>query len=217
MNTQMSNGHVDTKLEVITIPVSDIDRAKSFYEGLGWRLDADFTGEGWRGVQLTPPGSPCSIHLGTTAVPGTAQGLFLVVDDIEAARAELGKQGVEVSEPFHFAGLTGPRFLPGLDPERGSYRSHASFKDPDGNGWLLQEVKSRFPGRGVSLLDVPTLTDMLRETEERHGQYEPTAPKHHWSEWYAAYMVARERGRTADEAAQDAAAHIEGAGHAVTV
>ena len=108
---------VDTKLEVITIPVSDIDRAKRFYEGLGWRLDADFSGDGWRAVQLTPPGSPCSIHLGTTAVPGSAQGLFLVVDDIEAARADLIRKGVDVSEPFHYAGIRGPR-LPGPDPER---------------------------------------------------------------------------------------------------
>jgi len=215
MSTQL-NGHVDTKLEVITIPVSDIDRAKKFYEGLGWRLDADFTGEGWRGVQLTPPGSPCSIHLGTTGVPGTAQGLFLVVDDIEAARAELGKQGVEVSEPFHFGGLSGPRFLPGLDPKRGSYQSYASFKDPDGNGWLLQEVGARFPGRGLSL-DLATLTDLLRETEKHHGQYEPTAPKHHWSGWYAAYIVARERGRTEEDAAREAALHIEGSGTTVSV
>ena len=217
MSTQMNNGHVDTKLEVITIPVADIDRAKRFYEGLGWRLDADFKGDGWRGVQLTPPGSPCSIHLGAEGTPGSAQGLFLVVDDIEAARAELSSKGVDVSEPFHFAGLTGPRFLPGLDPERGTYRSYASFKDPDGNSWLLQEVKSRLPGRGLSLLDVATVTDVLRETEERHGKYEPTAPKHHWSKWYAAYIVARERGRTEDEAAKDAAAHVEGASHAVTV
>ena len=200
MNTQMSASQfpsadkVDTKLEVITIPVSDIDRAKRFYEGLGWRLDADFKGDGWRG----------------------AQGLFLVVNDIEAARADLIGKGVDVSEPFHFAGLSGPRFLPGLDPERGTYRSYASFKDPDGNGWLLQEVKSRLPGRGLSL-DVATLTDLLRETEEHHGEYEATAPKHHWSAWYAAYVVARERGRTSDEAAKDAALHMQRTGDHVTV
>src|SRR5262245_20709055 len=109
MSTQMSNGKVDTKLEVITIPVSDIDRAKSFYEGLGWQLDADFKGDGWRAVQLAPPGSPCSIHLGTDAVPGSPQGLFLVVDNIDAARAELLSKGAQVSEPFHFAGIRGPR------------------------------------------------------------------------------------------------------------
>jgi catechol 2,3-dioxygenase-like lactoylglutathione lyase family enzyme len=205
-----SAGTVDTKLEVITIPVSDIDRAKRFYEGLGWRLDADFSGDGWRAVQLTPPGSPCSIHLGTTGVPGSAQGLFLVVDDIEAARADLLGKGVDVSEPFHYAGIRGPR-LPGADPERGSYRSYASFSDPDGNGWLLQEIKTRLPGRGFSSVDVATLTELLQETEKRHGTYEPTAPKHHWSGWYAAYLVARERGKTPDEAANDATVHIEGA------
>jgi catechol 2,3-dioxygenase-like lactoylglutathione lyase family enzyme len=201
---------VETKLEVITIPVSDVERAKRFYEGLGWRLDADFKGDGWRAVQLTPPGSPCSIHLGSDGVPGSAQGLFLVVDDIEAARAELIAKGADVTEPFHFAGIRGPQ-LPGPDPERGSYRSYASFKDPDGNGWLLQEITTRLPGRGFSNLDVTMLTELLRETEKHHGEYEPTAPKHHWSGWYAAYVVARERGRTSDEAAQDAKRHIEGA------
>ena len=200
---------IETKLEVITIPVSDIDRAKRFYEGLGWRLDADFSGDGWRAVQLTPSGSPCSIHLGTTAVPGSAQGLFLVVDDIEAARADLIAKGVEVSEPFHFAGIKGPR-LPGPDPERGSYRSYASFSDPDGNTWLLQEITTRLPGRGLSL-DVATLRELLQETEKRHGAYEPAAPKHHWSEWYAAYIVARQQGKTSEEAAKDGALHIEGA------
>jgi catechol 2,3-dioxygenase-like lactoylglutathione lyase family enzyme len=215
MSTQMSNGHADTKLEVITIPVSDIDRSKSFYERLGWRVDADFKGDGWRAVQMTPPGSPCSIHFGTTGVPGSAQGLFLVVDDIDAARAELISHGANVSEPFHFEGIRGPR-LPGADPERGSYRSYAEFNDPDGNGWLLQEITARFPGRGLSL-DLATLTDLLRETEEQHGKYEPTGPKHHWSQWYAAYIVARERGRTSADAATDAAAHIEGSGNALTV
>ena len=218
-STQMSSEHatqtptaatVDLKLEVITIPVSDVDRAKRFYEGLGWRLDADFKGDGWRAVQLTPPGSPCSIHLGTEGVPGSAQGLFLVVDDVEAARAELIAKGAVVSEPFHFAGIKGPR-LAGPDPERGSYRSYVAFNDPDGNGWVLQEIKTRLPGRGFSNFDVATLTELLRETEQHHGQYEPTAPKHHWSGWYAAYVVARERGRTPDEAAKDATRHIEGA------
>ena len=221
MSTQMSASQfpsaaqIDTKLEVITIPVSDVDRAKRFYEGLGWRLDADFSNNGRRGVQLTPPGSPCSIHLGTTAAPGSAQGLFLVVDNIEAARADLVSKGATVSEPFHFDGILGP-LLPGLDPNRSSYGSYAEFKDPDGNGWLLQEVKARLPGRGLSL-DVATLTELLRETEEHHGQYEPTAPKHHWSDWYAAYIVARERGRTSDEAAKDAALHMQRSGDHVTV
>ena len=221
MSTQMSASQfpsadkVDTKLEVITLPVSDIDRAKRFYEGLGWRLDADFSNNGRRGVQLTPPGSPCSIHLGTTAVPGPAQGLFLVVENIDAARADLVSKGATVSEPFHFDGILGP-LLPGLDPKRSSYGSYAEFKDPDGNSWLLQEVKARLPGRGLSL-DVATLTELLRETEQRHGEYEPTAPKHHWSEWYAAYVVARERGRTSDEAASDAALHLQRTGDRATV
>jgi catechol 2,3-dioxygenase-like lactoylglutathione lyase family enzyme len=200
---------VDLKLEVITLPVSDIERAKRFYEGLGWRLDADFKGEGWRAVQLTPPGSPCSIHLGTDAVPGSAKGLFLVVDDIEAARAELIAKGVDVSEPFHFAGIRGPQ-LAGLDPERGSYRSYAAFSDPDGNSWLLQEITTRLPGRGFSNLDVAALTELLRETEKHHGEYEPTAPKHHWSDWYAGYIVGRERGLTSEAAVQEATRHVEG-------
>ena len=210
-------GMVDLKLEVVVLPVSDVDRAKRFYQRLGWRLDADFTnGDDWRVVQLTPPGSPCSILFGkgiTTAVPGSVQGNFLIVDDIEAARAELIGHDVDASEVFHFAGglhLDGTKGrVPGPDPEGHSYRSWASFSDPDGNGWLLQEIKTRLPGRGLSM-DVATLTELLRETEKRHGEYEPTAPKHHWSGWYAAYIVAREQGRTPDEAAKDAALHMEG-------
>jgi catechol 2,3-dioxygenase-like lactoylglutathione lyase family enzyme len=199
---------VDLKLEAIPIPVSDVDRAKAFYGGLGWRLDADFmVGKDFRAVQLTPPGSPCSIHLATTAVPGSAQGMFLVVSDIEAARKELVARGVDVSDVFHFDG--DHRIVPGLDPERRSYGSYASFSDPDGNRWVLQQVTTRLPGRGLSL-DIPTLTELLQETEQRHGTYEPTAPKHHWSGWYAAYVVARERGRTPDEAAREATLHIEG-------
>lgn len=203
---------VDLKLEVVVIPVSDVDRAKRFYETLGWRLDADFTnGSDWRGVQLTPPGSPTSIHVGkglTTAAPGSAQGLYLIVEDLEAASADLKAHGVEVSEPFHFDAFGAPP-VPGLDPERRSYRSYATFRDPDGNGWLLQEIKTRLPGRGESKLDVAALTALLRETETHHGAYEATAPKHHWSDWYAAYMVARENGRTPEEAAQDSARHME--------
>jgi catechol 2,3-dioxygenase-like lactoylglutathione lyase family enzyme len=207
----------DLKLEVVVIPVSDVDRAKRFYESLGWRLDADFaSGDDWRLVQMTPPGSPCSVMFGkgfTTAVPGSVQGTFLVVDDVATARTELIGRGVNVSEVFHFdsmllraAGTTG-RVL-GPDPEGRSYFSFASFSDPDGNGWLLQEVTTRLPGRGLSS-DVVTLTELLRETEGRHGAYEPNAPKHHWSEWYAAYIVARERGRTPDDAATDAALNVE--------
>jgi catechol 2,3-dioxygenase-like lactoylglutathione lyase family enzyme len=200
---------IDLKLEVIAIPVSDVDRAKAFYGGLGWTLDADFmVGKDFRAVQLTPPGSPCSIHLSTTAVPGSAQGMFLVVSDIETARKELIARGVDVSEVFHFDG--DHHAVPGLDRERQSYGSYASFNDPDGNRWVLQQVKTRLPGRGLSL-DVATLTELFQETEKRHGTYEPTAPKHHWSGWYAAYVVARERGRTPEEAAKDATLHIEGA------
>ena len=206
---------VDLKLEAIPIPVSDVDRAKAFYEGLGWTLDADFmVGKDFRAVQLTPPGSACSIHLSTTTVPGSAQGMFLVVSDIEAARTELIARGVDVSEVFHFD--ADHLVVAGLDPERGSYGSYASFADPDGNRWILQQVKTRLPGRGLSL-DVATLTELLQETEKRHGMYEPTAPKHHWSGWYAAYVVARERGRTPDEAAKDATRHIEGAGERAQV
>ena len=175
---------VDLKLEVVVLPVSDVDRAKRFYQRLGWRLDADFTnGDDWRVVQLTPPGSPCSILFGkgiTTAVPGSVQGNFLVVDDIEAARAELIRHDVDASEVFHFAG-----------------------------GLHVDEIKRRLPGRGFGI-DVATLTELLREAEKRHGEYEPTAPKHHWSGWYAAYIVAREQGKTPDEAAKGAALHMEG-------
>ena len=223
-STQAMNGRatqepntaaVDQKLEVVVVPVSDVDRAKRFYENLGWRLDADFaSGDDWRLVQLTPPGSPCSVMFGkgfTTAVPGSVQGTFLVVDDLEAARAELMEHGVDVSEVFHFQGdLLNARsngHAPGRDPQGRSYFSFASFTDPDGNGWLLQEVTTRFPGRGFSS-DVATLTELLRETEERHGGYEATAPKHHWSEWYAAYIVARERGKSPDAAARDAAVNV---------
>jgi catechol 2,3-dioxygenase-like lactoylglutathione lyase family enzyme len=142
-----SVGTVDMKLEVVTLPVADVDRAKAFYEGLGWRLDADLTpAEGVRVVQLTPPRSECSIAFGTgvtTAEPGSAQRLELVVSDIDAARADLVGRGVEVSELFHLDG--GPK--PGPDPERRSYLTYASFSDPDGNGWLLQEIRERLPGR----------------------------------------------------------------------
>jgi len=200
---------VDLKLEVVAIPVSDVDRSKAFYAGLGWTVDADFmVGNDFRAVQLTPPGSPCSIHLSTTAVPGSAQGMFLVVSDIEAARKELIAHRVNVSEVFHYDGDHRP--VPGPDPKLPSYGSYASFSDPDGNRWVLQQVKTRLPGRGLSL-DVATLTELFQETEKRHSSYEPTAPKHHWSGWYAAYVVARERGRTPDEAAKDATLHIEGA------
>jgi catechol 2,3-dioxygenase-like lactoylglutathione lyase family enzyme len=230
-STQMSNEHatpmpsagiVDTKLEVVVIPVSDVDRAKRFYGSLGWRLDADFAFDnGFRVVQFTPPGSGCSVQFGTnitSAAAGSAQGLYLIVSEIEAARDELVARGAEISEVFH-AGTPGAQFqrdgtsgrLSGPAPERASYRTFASFSDPDGNSWLLQEIRTRLPGRGLSNLDVATLTEFLREAENRHGEYEPTAPKHHWSEWYAAYIVAREHGKTPEEAAGDGALHVKSA------
>jgi catechol 2,3-dioxygenase-like lactoylglutathione lyase family enzyme len=201
----------DLKLEVVVVPVSDIDRAKRFYEGLAWRTDADLiNGDGQRVVQLTPPGSECSIHLRQGKNDGRAPfgpGTWLIVSDIEAARADLLGRGVDVSGVFHFAPeRKGP--VPGPDPEGRSYRTFASFSDPDGNAWLLQEIRTRLPGRGLGR-DVATLTELLREAEKHHGAYEPTAPKHHWSGWYAAYTVAREQGRTPEEAAKDAALHIE--------
>jgi len=203
---------VDLKLEVVVLPVSDVDRAKRFYEGLGWRLDADFVnGDTWRGVQMTPPGSPCSIQFGkggTTVAPGSIKNLYLVVSDIEAARKELTERGASVSEPFHFTALGGP-VVPGLDPKRASYGSFATFSDPDGNSWLLQEITTRLPGRGISSPDVASLTDLLKEAEQRHGQFEPIAPKHHWSDFYAAYVVARENGKTPDEAAAHGTRNVE--------
>src|SRR6266542_3998997 len=158
--TNASAARVDMKLEVVIIPVSDVDRAKEFYSRLGWRLDADFTaGNDWRGVQFTPPGSGCSVIFGknvTAAAPGSAQGLYLIVSDIEAARAELLRRDVEVSEAFHSDGVYGGTDEPylfgrvrvsGADPEHRTYRSFASFRDPDGNGWLFQELTTRLPGR----------------------------------------------------------------------
>jgi catechol 2,3-dioxygenase-like lactoylglutathione lyase family enzyme len=208
----LGTGTADESLEVVVLPVSDVDRTKRFYASLGWRLDADFSNaEGWRVVQFTPPGSGCSVQFGkgvTAAAPGSVQGLLLVVPDIGAARAELSGRGVDVSEVFHFAGglhVTGTNGrVPGPDPAGRSYSSWASFADPDGNGWLLQEIKTRLPGRGFGR-DVAALTELLREAEKHHGDYEPTAPKHHWSSFYAPYIVARERGRTEEEAAKEAA------------
>lgn len=215
MNTVKNNqAAVDTKLEVVVIPVSDVDRTKRFYLSMGWRLDADFLfPNGTSGVQLTPPGSQASIIFGngtTTAIPGTAQGMLLAVDDLEAARAQLIAQGVNVSEAFHGGLFFGTQArAPGRDPENRSYFSYASFTDPDGNGWLLQEVKERLPGRVTASTpdgkSVAAVTGVLREAEARHGLYEATAPKHHWSDWYAAYIIAREHGRSPEEAAQDAA------------
>jgi catechol 2,3-dioxygenase-like lactoylglutathione lyase family enzyme len=195
---------VDMKLEVVVIPVSDVDRAKRFYSNLGWRLDADFVvGDEFRVVQFTPPGSPCSIHFGTgitSAVPGSAQGLYLVVSDIEAARAELVGRGVEVSEVFHRAGPGKPP-LSGPDPARRSYSSFATFSDPDGNGWLLQEVTMRLPGRvdaGDTTFTSPTeLAGALRRAEAAHGEHEKRTGQRDadWPSWYAEYMVAEQAGK----------------------
>jgi catechol 2,3-dioxygenase-like lactoylglutathione lyase family enzyme len=221
MSTQTINEHstqtpaaaaVDLKLEVVVIPVSDVSRAKSFYERLGWRVDGDFTnGPDWRAVQMTPPGSPCSIHFGTgitPLAPGSIKSLYLVVSDIDAARRDLISRGADVSEVFHFTSIGGTR-MAGRDPEGHSYNAYATFSDPDGNGWLLQEVTTRLPGRGLSNLDVPTLTELLREAETHHGAYESTAPKHHWSDWYAAYIVAREQGKAPDDAVTAGSQHMD--------
>ena len=195
---------VDLKLEVVVIPVADVERSKRFYQSLGWRVDGDFTnGPDWRAVQMTPPGSPTSIHFGmgiTAAAPGSVQNLYLAVSDMDAARAELSGRGADVSEPFHFTSIGGTR-LPGRDPEGRTYNTYATFSDPDGNSWLLQEITTRLPGRGLSSPDVATLTQLLKDAEQAHGRYEPGAPDHHWSDWYAAYVVARAEGRTPEDAA----------------
>ena len=204
-------GTTDMKLEVVTVPVSDVDRAKRFYQSLGWRLDADIAvGDAFRVVQLTPPQSPCSVAFGkglTTAEPGSAQRLLLVVYDIDAARADLLSRGAEVSEVFHLAGGR----VPGPDPQRRSYQTYASFSDPDGNGWLLQEIRTRLPGREWEDLtgDVASRARLLRETAEHHDPYEKSHAPHNWWDWYAAYMDAREQGNTPDEASQAAGRYME--------
>ena len=211
---------MDVKLEVVVIPVAEVDRSKEFYTKLGWRLDADFAFDnGFRVVQFTPPGSGCSVQFGTKmtpAAPGSAQGLYLIVSDVAAARKDLVARGIEVSEVFH-AGTPGAQFqiegsgrISGPAPEHATYSSFATFRDPDGNGWLFQEVTTRLPGRGLSNLDVATLTELLQEAEKHHGEYEPTAPKHNWSGWYAAYIVVRQDGKTSEEASIDGKLQIEG-------
>jgi catechol 2,3-dioxygenase-like lactoylglutathione lyase family enzyme len=207
LSRQESTGaaDVDMKLEVVVIPVSDVDRAKEFHGRLGWRLDADFSKGGGGVIQFTPPGSPCSIHFGanvTSAAPGSVQGLFLIVSDIQAARKELAECGVDVSEVFHFAGfnrvdpaarLTGPA------PNRGSYGSFASFRDPDGDGWLLQEITTRLPGRVVgetAYTSADDLSQAMRRAAAAHGEHEKRigAADPNWPDWYAAYMVAEQAG-----------------------
>jgi catechol 2,3-dioxygenase-like lactoylglutathione lyase family enzyme len=199
-------GQVDMKLEVITIPVSDVDRAKEFYGSLGWRLDADFNTGGDLAVQFTPPGSQCSVHFGTnltSAAPGSAQSL-LIVADIQAAHDELVARGVEVSEVFHYAGFNRvdpDQRLSGLAPDRRSYGSFVSFSDPDGNTWLLQEITTRLPGRidaaaGTAYASASDLASALRRAESAHGQHEKRTGERDadWPAWYAAYMVAEQAG-----------------------
>jgi catechol 2,3-dioxygenase-like lactoylglutathione lyase family enzyme len=200
---------MEMKLEVVLIPVSDVGKAKDFYQGLGWRLDADLaTGPGFRVVQVTPPGSPCSVIFGTgitSAAPGSAEGLQLVVADIDAARAELLSHGVGVSEVFHDAGgifhhagdearATGPA------PQHQSYGSFVSFADPDGNTWFVQEVTTRLPGRvtpaGATYRSASDLADAMRRAEAAHGEHEKRtgAADPNWPDWYARYMAAEQAG-----------------------
>ncbi|MER7933129.1 MULTISPECIES: VOC family protein [unclassified Streptomyces] len=200
---------MDMKLEVVVVPVSDVDRAKDFYTGLGWRLDADVATDGeFRVVQLTPPGSPASVIFGeavTEQAPGSARGLHLVVDDIDTARDELAQHGARPSEVFHDAGgvfhhADGDARLPGPAPQHGSYGSFLSFSDPDGNGWLLQEVTDRLPGRldpaTTSYASAEDLASALRRAEAAHGEHEARtgAPDPDWPDWYARYMAAEQAG-----------------------
>ncbi len=205
------DGSVDLKLEVVVIPVTDVERAKQFYGRLGWRLDADFPFDnGFRVVQFTPPGSGCSIQFGmnmTSAAPGSARGLYLIVSDIEAARSQLVAGGAEVSEVFH-AGTPGVQFQPdgtsgrvnGPAPDHDSYGSFATFSDPDGNGWLLQEITTRLPGRidaaETTFASVADLASALRRAEAAHGEHEKRTGQadENWPDWYAAYMAAEQVG-----------------------
>jgi catechol 2,3-dioxygenase-like lactoylglutathione lyase family enzyme len=199
----------DMKLEVVVIPVSDVNRAAEFYGRLGWRLDADIREGDGRALQFTPPGSSCSIIFGTgvsPSAPGTAQFLFLVVPDIEAAREELISKGIDASEVFHDASGGYNFFNPdvrasGLDPKRRSYASFLTFRDPDGNGWLLQEITTRFPGRvdpnATSFASASDLASAMRRASAAHGQHETRigAADPNWPDWYAAYMVAEQAGK----------------------
>jgi catechol 2,3-dioxygenase-like lactoylglutathione lyase family enzyme len=204
----------DMKFEIVVIPVADVDRAKEFYARIGWRLDADFASDDdFRAMQFTPPGSPCSVIFGknvTAAAPGSAQGLYLIVSDIEAARAEWRGRGVDVSEVFHSDGayvgkdepyLFGRRRISGPDAEYGSYRSFASFRDPDGNGWLFQELTTRLAGRidsaSTTFASANDLAEAFRRAEAAHGKYEARLGQGrdaNWPDWYAAYMLAEQSG-----------------------
>jgi catechol 2,3-dioxygenase-like lactoylglutathione lyase family enzyme len=197
-------GQVDMKLEVVTIPVSDVGRAKAFYQRLGWRLDADFTTEHDHVIQFTPPGSEGSVHFGTnltTAAPGSAQ-VLLIVSDIEAAREDLAARGVAVSEVFHYTGFNrvdARARVNGPAPERQSYRSWISFTDPDGNSWLVQEVTTRLPGRvagNATYASAGDLSGALRRAAAAHGEHEKRTGQAdaNWPDWYAAYMVAEATG-----------------------
>ena len=206
---------VDMKLEVVVLPVSDVDRAKHFYTGLGWRLDADFAaGDDFRVIQFTPPGSGCSVIFGknvTAAAPGSAQGLYLIVSDIKAVRDKLLGRGVGISEVFHDAGgvyagtnepyLFGRLRVSGPDPEHRSYRSFASFSDPDGNGWLLQEVTARLPGRvdvdATTFSSSTELASALRRAAAAHGEHEKRTGQQdaNWPDWYAEYIVREQAGK----------------------
>ena len=200
----------DLKLEVLVIPVSDIDRAKDFYERLGWRLDADVTRDAFRLIQITPPGADCSIQFGTgltSAQPGSASGLYLVVSDIASARDELIARGAQVSEVFHEQEI-GARFHPvgesdrvsGPAPERQSYGSFATFEDPDGNGWLLQEITTRLPGRvdpaASAFASASDLSAALQRAAAAHGEHEARIGRADpdWPDWYAEYMVREQAG-----------------------
>jgi catechol 2,3-dioxygenase-like lactoylglutathione lyase family enzyme len=209
------------KLEVVIVPVSDVDRAKAFYEKLGFRLDIDIVNENFRGIQFTPSRSEASIIFGkgvTSATPGSAE-LVLAVDNVDAARKDLIARGVNVSEVFHYAGgpfnntIENPR-VAGRDPEGRSYFSFASFEDPDGNRWLLQEITTRLPGRDweqkdARAMDVASLAGLLRETAEHHDRYEKTHAKHDWWDWYAPYINARQHGSTPQEAVTAAGLYME--------
>jgi len=206
---------VPMRFEVTTLPVADVDRAKAFYQNLGWRLDIDFNPTPTsRGVQFTPPGSRASIQFGegVAAPQGPLNRLLLIVDDIQAARADLISRGVAVSDIIHTEPGVGP--MPGIDPQHRSYASLAAFDDPDGNQWVLQEVTERLPGRGGAQ-DGAGLADLLRETSMRHGEFEAVAPQHDWWDWYAAYIDAREGGATPEDSSMAADRYMEDVKHVV--
>lgn len=212
---------VDMKLEVVLLTVTDVDRAKAFYEKLGWRVDIDIAGGDFRGVQITPHNSEASIIFGKGVISGSAQNLVLAVADIDASRAELISRGVDVSEVFHYAGgpfnnTVEPARVNGRDPEGRSYFSFASFEDPDGNSWQLQEITTRLPGRewkSTRATDTATLAELLHETAEHHDHYEKTHAKHDWWNWYAAYLGARQNGNNSEEAATTADRYMDDVFH----